>query len=79
MNVQEFAKLKAGDRVESMNGGVGTITETTGTGIRVCWGEPGSTTFAFSINSTAWMHWTVMDRVNSEALAEHVRDSGDVP
>lgn len=60
MNLQEFAALKAGDKITSMFGAAGTITEANDRGVRVCWGEihANNVTFFFGVNSTAWMHWS---------------------
>ena len=58
MTLQEFAKLKAGDKiVVLMNGSTGEVTDATKTGVRVRWGQS-SQDFAYSVNSTAWFHWS---------------------
>lgn len=65
MNLQQFAALKVGDKIENaFTGGVGTVTEVTEGGVRVRWGlVDGSSgvTYFFSVNSTAWMHWSKAD------------------
>jgi len=65
MDVQEFSALKAGDKVyNGLTGSHGTVTETDKTGVRVRWGDgtPGRTVdFHFSIQGTAWFHWTKED------------------
>ena len=66
MNLQEFAALKVGDAVENpMNGpalAAGTVVEITPSGIRVVWGKrhDRETKFFYSVNTTAWMHWTAV-------------------
>lgn len=59
MNLTEFAALKVGDHVDSpMNDrlALGTVVETTPSGVRVTWGKS-ETRFFYSVNTTAWMHW----------------------
>ncbi len=61
MNLQEFAALKVGDHVENgMNNSRGEVTETTDSGVRLVWGprHGRETMFFYSVNSTAWMHWS---------------------
>ena len=63
MNVQEFAALKKGDIVENnMHGqtGNGEVVAVEQMGVRVRWGKdhPGAPTFFYSVNGTAWFHWT---------------------
>lgn len=60
MNLQEFAALKVGDKIENpQNGSTGAIVEVTDSGVRVVWGErhDKETRFFYSVNTTAWMGW----------------------
>ena len=65
MNLQEFAELKEGDRVvNGLTQSTGTVTERRSDGVKVRWGDgqPGHTVeFFFSVNTTAWFHWTRVD------------------
>ena len=68
MNIKEFAALKVGDHVtNAMNAGSrGEITETSDSGVRVIWGPRHfrETSFFYSVNSTAWMHWSKAEDVD---------------
>lgn len=68
MNIEEFAALKPGDKIENlMNPGpVGEVTEAAPGGVRIVWGprHPKETYFFYSLQTTAWMHW---DRVEDAA------------
>jgi hypothetical protein len=63
MNIKEFAALKVGDKIDNpMNpGSTAEVVEATDSGIRIVWGRrhDNETRFFYSVNSTAWMHWTV--------------------
>lgn len=67
MNIQEFAALKVGDQISNpmaQQRSIGTITETTASGVRLRWGDdPGTTQFFYSVQTTAWTHW---ERVPTE-------------
>lgn len=58
MNLKEFAALKTGDRIIGMDGfSKGEVVATDDSGITLRWdGSP--STFHFTAQSTAWMHWT---------------------
>jgi hypothetical protein len=63
MNLQEFAALKAGDKIDNaMAQSQGEVTEATAHGVRVRWGVPtggrDSVTFQYTVQSTAWFHWS---------------------
>lgn len=66
MNLEEFAALEIGDKIDNpMSQSSGTVTERTQDGVRVRWGEgtPGrNVLFTYTVNSTAWMHWTYAPR-----------------
>lgn len=65
MNLQQFSKLKVGDRIENpMTQSSGVVTETTDQGIRVRWGEriERDIEFTYTVMSTAWMHWALPPR-----------------
>jgi len=62
MNLQEFAALKVGDKIENpADGGasVGEIVETLDRGVRVVWGprHDRETQFFYSVVGTTWMQW----------------------
>lgn len=80
MNLQEFAKLKKGDRVvNDMTHSTGEIIEATAAGVRVRWGaapEPGQPegqAFHVPVNSTTWFHWSL---VGGDKSSEH---AGETP
>lgn len=63
MDVREFAALKEGDVIENHMGGsfgAGTVTAVEKMGVRVRWGEssPNAPTFFYSVQGTAWFHWS---------------------
>jgi len=59
MNLQEFAALKPGDKIENlMTSSRGTVAEATDTGVSIVWGWAETRPVAYSVNSTAWMHWS---------------------
>lgn len=63
MNLQEFAALKVGDKIENaMTSSQGVVTETTSNGVRVTWGPLAAfvafSGFLYPAHSTAWMHWS---------------------
>lgn len=58
MNLKEFAALKVGDKIDNhMLHSHGTVTEVNDQGIMLCW-HPGTPARAYSVNTTAWMHWS---------------------
>lgn len=62
MNLQEFAALKAGDKIENpMLGGSspGEVVEASDSGVRVVWGARNEheQKFFYSVVGTAWMNW----------------------
>ena len=74
MNLQEFAALKEGDAIEyPMGGGIGTITVVEKTGVRVRWGDSlHSPTFFYSVQGTAWFHWTRQEPPMTAERAEEM-------
>lgn len=78
MNVQEFAKLAAGDVIHNdMSQSVGTVTEVSEAGVRVCWGQNGQNepgrqpvTFFYGVNGTAWFHWRKVDVIVADTYSE---------
>jgi hypothetical protein len=70
MNVNEFAALKVGDKIEnrSVGGGVsaGEIVECTASGVRVVWGDRHERehSFFYSVVGTAWTHWNKINVVD---------------
>lgn len=69
MNLKEFAALKAGDKIENpmMPGSVAEVVETTDNGVRIRWLGT-ETRFFYSVNSTAWMHWSKAEPAISPEL-----------
>lgn len=66
MNLQEFAALKTGDKIENaMSVSQGEVTEVTQAGVRVRWGVAAQlgadVTFTYSVQSTAWFHWSKIE------------------
>lgn len=65
MNVQEFAALRPGDKIEnaSTGSGQGEIVETTDSGVRVVWGSRNDreTRFFYSVAGTSWMSWSKVE------------------
>lgn len=63
MNLQGFAALKKGDKIDNNFQGstnTGEVTEVSASGVRVVWGARHSREMAFfySVSTTAWMHWS---------------------
>lgn len=66
MNLQEFAALAVGDKIENNafgQSGEGEVVAVEASGVRVVWGPvtPNATRFFYSVQSTAWMHWSRPD------------------
>ncbi len=61
MNIQEFAALKVGDKIENpaTGGGTGEVVEASDSGVRVVWGARGEHEhkFFYSVVGTAWLNW----------------------
>lgn len=86
MNIQEFAALKEGDTVENVVFGGGTasrgeVASVEPGGVRVVWGprHPHETRFFYSVNSTAWMHWTQPATVAQHASSCAVNNGPALP
>jgi hypothetical protein len=75
MNTEEFAALKQGDQIDNpMSGGRGEVVTVDATGVRISWlgagrqtPDAGTPTWHYSVNSTAWMHWTKAEPDNEAA------------
>lgn len=80
MNLQEFAALVTGDKVENVGtrSGVGEVVETTAKGVRVVWGpvSGNATRFFYPVNSTAWMQWS---KVEPARFTDCMCGRGDEP
>lgn len=66
MNLQEFAALKVGDKIENHAFGTkGEITQVNAVGVRVAWdGDPiadAAVTFQYAVNGTSWTHWSKVE------------------
>lgn len=60
MNLQEFAALKEGDKIENpATNSAGEVVEVAPEGVRVVWGPRGDSErkFFYSSLTTAWMNW----------------------
>ena len=63
MNVQEFAALRVDDVIRNeMSGNNGVVVEVEPMGVRLRWGgaQSGPTWF-YSVQGTAWFHWTKIE------------------
>lgn len=62
MNIQEFAALKPGDKIDNpMSGSNGTVSEVNDRGVFVRWQHKDALAFFYPVNTTAWMHWRKTD------------------
>lgn len=80
MNIQEFAALKVGDQIENhLSHSSGTITEVNARGVHVRWGlQAGNiVTFFYSVQSTAWFHWSKAEEPSADDLERHEGDLED--
>jgi len=61
MNVQEFSKLKTGDKVHNgLTNSAGRVTKTDAGGVYVAWGNSADDQARyFSVQGTSWFHWSV--------------------
>ena len=59
MNIQEFAALKVGDKIDNhLSSSRGTVVEVNERGVRVRWGTVGGVvSFFYSVQGTIWFHW----------------------
>ncbi len=64
MNIEQFAKLKVGDKVQNLalGSGVGEVVKVAEGGITVRW-PPSEREFYYSVQGTAWFQWSVVDPV----------------
>lgn len=62
MNLQEFAALKVGDKIQNLALGshIGVVSEVTDRGVKVKW-PPSSQEHFFSAAGTAWFQWSKAD------------------
>jgi hypothetical protein len=75
MNLQEFAALKPGDKIENhLSGSSGTITEVKPMGVHVRWGvqEGNVVSFFYSVQGTTWFHWTLAEPEMTAEKAEEL-------
>lgn len=64
MNLKEFAALKKGDKIENpMSQSAGEVADVTPLGVKLRWngGDPSAITFTYTVNSTAWFHWSKVE------------------
>lgn len=66
MNLQEFAALCVGDKIENLslgNSGTGEVVEATEKGVRVVWGPRNDreTRFFYGAMGTAWFSWSKVE------------------
>jgi hypothetical protein len=67
MNLQEFAALKVGDKIENhLSQSSGVVTEVKPGGVHVRWGvqENNVVSFFYSVQGTIWFHW---DKAETES------------
>ena len=82
MNLQQFAKLKPGDVIaNSMSDSRGEIVTVDATGVRVRWiggGRQGgdAPTWHYSVQSTAWFHWTLEETSDAETEPDTTAPAG---
>jgi hypothetical protein len=73
MNIKEFVALKVGNYVENgMNNNCrGEVIDASDSGVRVIWGprHDRETAFFYSVNSTAWMHWSQVEALPAASHA----------
>ena len=71
MNITEFAALKEGDHVVNhmARDGVGRVSKVMPYGIKVQW-LPSTMEWEFTVNSTAWMHWSKQDATEPDKTAQ---------
>lgn len=73
MNLQEFAALKVGDKIENhMSHSSGVVTEVSKTGVHVRWGVQAGNivTFHYSVHGTVWFHWSLVEPPMTAEKAE---------
>lgn len=64
MTLQEFAKLKVGDKIVCLATSMqhGEVVEVITSGIKLRWGpEPTAPSFTYTAQSTAWMQWDLVE------------------
>jgi len=74
MNLKQFAALKVGDKLTNdMAHSVGEVTEVTERGVRVRWGLGNSSaiSFGYTVQSTAWFHWDLVEPEGAADLEHH--------
>lgn len=69
MNIQEFAALRVGDKINNLMGNSsGIVTGVFDSGVVVRWGVAGGgVDFKYTINTTSWFHWSKADDVEIQA------------
>lgn len=77
MNVQEFSKLKTGDKIfNGLTNSHGRVTKETAGGVHVAWGDsPDSQARYFSVQGTSWFHWSKVEDEKPQAN-EHTGGHG---
>lgn len=62
MNLQQFAALKPGDKIENLlSSSKGEIASISDAGVHVAWAGNHVRTFFFAAESNAWSHWTKIE------------------
>jgi hypothetical protein len=60
MNIQQFAALKVGDKVDNpMNGSRGEVTKVQERGVSVAWGG-NALDFYYPVEGNTWLHWELV-------------------
>lgn len=69
MNIQEFAKLKVGDKIRNeMSNSSGEVVAVDRAGVHVRW-APGTAPRHYAAMSTIWFHWSLVEEPARECTA----------
>ncbi len=82
MNLQEFAALKVGDKIENaFFGSTGEVAEVNAQGVRLRWDGGTGVTFTYTPMMTAWMHWSKVEptTITCDKCGTVVTASGGAP
>lgn len=65
VTIEEFAKLKVGDKIANYMAGLtvrGVVTSVDDKGVSVCWGDGGApATRHYAVVGTIWTHWDKLE------------------
>lgn len=76
MNVQEFSKLKTGDKVfNGLTNSTGRVIKETAGGVYVAWGDSKDDQARyFSVQGTAWFHWSAVEDKPTEQAGANTKE-----